>query len=90
MIAFTLFPKSKVSLSYAPPKFSATDENDMDIDVYEADDDRLIAGRSLLLMLTCNLFLSVANIVLKFISSTAVMNLLFVKRNFLWLSPLNG
>ena len=39
MITFTSFPKPKDSFSYAPPKFSTVDENDMDIDAYEDDDD---------------------------------------------------
>jgi hypothetical protein len=39
MITFTSFPKPKDSFSYAPPKFSTVDENDMDTDVYEDDDD---------------------------------------------------
>jgi hypothetical protein len=39
MISFTSFPKPKDSFSYAPPKFSTAGENDMDIDVYEEDDD---------------------------------------------------
>ena len=39
MITFTSFPKSKDSFSYAPPKFSTADEKDMDIDLYEDDDD---------------------------------------------------
>jgi len=39
MITFTSFPKPKDSFSYAPQKFSTTDENEMDIDVYEDDDD---------------------------------------------------
>jgi len=37
MITFTSFPKPKDSFSYAPQKFSY--ENDMDVDVYEDDDD---------------------------------------------------
>jgi hypothetical protein len=39
MVTFTSFPNPKDSFSYAPPKFSAEDKNDMDIDVYEDDDD---------------------------------------------------
>ena len=39
MIISTSFPNPKDSFSYTPQKFSATDENDMDIDVYEDDDD---------------------------------------------------
>ena len=39
MISFTSFPKPKDSFSYAPPKFSTADENDMDVDLYEDDDD---------------------------------------------------
>ena len=39
MITFTSFSKPKDSFSYAPPKFSTTDEYDMEIDMYEDDDD---------------------------------------------------
>lgn len=39
MITFSPFPKPKDSFSYAPPKFSTIDEDDMIIDVYEDDDD---------------------------------------------------
>ena len=39
MITFTSFPKPKDSFSYAPPKFSTTEANDMDVDVYEDEDD---------------------------------------------------
>jgi len=38
MITFTSFPKPKDSFSYAPQKFPTTDENEMDVDVYEDDD----------------------------------------------------
>ena len=39
MITFTSFPKPKDPFSYAPSKFSTMGENDMDIDVYEDDED---------------------------------------------------
>jgi len=53
MITFTSFPKLKDSSSYAPQKFTTTDENNMNIDVYEDGDDGedlevgdLVVGRS--------------------------------------------
>ena len=39
MITFTSFPKPKDSFSYAPQKYSAAGENDMDVDLYEDDDE---------------------------------------------------
>ena len=94
MITFTSFPKPKDSFSYAPQKFSTGGENDMDIDLYEDDDEgedfdsgtkltcpgEPITSSHAYMRCVSSLRVLVAEVVLKFNPSVVVMGLLSIRR----------